>query len=82
MNNEEAIEILESIVMSHMKIEAIELAIQALEKQIPRKPIEKKLAYRAAGIRYSCPADCNSRHGLMMIENYCLKCGQAIDWRK
>lgn len=58
---------------------AIETAIQALEKQIPKKPIAKPYFY---GKRYYCSeckhyvcADYNTK------ESYCSKCGQALDWR-
>ena len=58
---------------------AIETAIQALEKQIPKKPIAKPYFY---GKSYYCSeckhyvcADYNTK------ESYCSKCGQALDWR-
>lgn len=55
---------------------AIETAIQALEKQIPKKPIEEKKWL------FSCP-NCGSGN----VEEWCLNrhnccpdCGQALDW--
>ena len=54
-------------------IEVFELAISALEKQIPKKVT--KLA---------CPS-CNRfflfRHGEKRKGDYCDNCGQALDWR-
>lgn len=59
--------------------------LEALEKQIPKKPLEKH--YEGEGeppyIKYCCPKGCNvqlypSRKGETL---YCYKCGQKIDWR-
>lgn len=70
----------------------IYLAIEALEKQIPKKPITRY------GVTYFCPPDCGGKdydeYGDVLIcpmckkdievgsmyENYCHKCGQEIDW--
>ena len=61
--------------------EAIEVAIEALEKQIPKKPIY------SGGHEYICP-NCNrftrkreQQHGNIIIP-YCKWCGQALDWRE
>ena len=51
---------------------AIETAIQALEKQIPKKPIEEKKWL------FSCP---NCGRWYLNRHNCCLDCGQALDWR-
>ena len=50
------------------------LSIEALEKQIPKKV--KNIIKRPNGLYGNCP-DCN--HALLK-ENYCPRCGQAIDW--
>lgn len=53
--------------------EALSVAIQALEKQIPKKPIftdDKQFAL--------CP--CCDMKGLADKQEYCDNCGQAIDW--
>ena len=61
--------------------EAIEVAIEALEKQIPKKPREAV----QSGF-FWCPA-C-SKAIKMRIEgskiniSYCPFCGQALDWRE
>lgn len=67
--------------------EASELAIEALEKQIPKKPIEYEDKY------YGCPSCDNplmekwkkyptelkpKSDGLP----FCLGCGQAVDWEE
>ena len=63
--------------------EAIEVAIAALEKQIPEKP-----TYAGANQNYS-PFDGSPEHiykclcGKEIYEHakYCSACGQALDWR-
>ena len=55
--------------------EALRMAISALEKQIPKKPIEKPTKCFFAVLR--CP-NCNTliaRH-----QKYCNDFGQALDW--
>ena len=54
-------------------IEAMKMAIQALEKQIPKKPDfteDKEFAL--------CPC-CNGK-GLLDKQKYCDNCGQKLDW--
>lgn len=54
-------------------IKSIEIAIQALEKQIPKKPIfteDKQFAF--------CP--CCDMKGLIDKQKYCDDCGQKLDW--
>ena len=60
---------------------AFETAINALEKQIPKKPIY------SGGHEYICP-NCNrftrkreQQHGNIIIP-YCKWCGQALGWRE
>lgn len=47
-------------------------AIEALEKQLPKKPQISK-AY------YGCP-DCTTIRSLRQKHNYCHDCGQRLDW--
>ena len=57
-------------------IEALQTAMQALEKQIPRKPIEKSPWV------YHCPR-CDSRtieDAIIKKFKFCPDCGQALDW--
>lgn len=54
-------------------IEAFDIAIQALEKQIPKKVLstwDKEFAL--------CPC-CNGK-GLSDKQKYCDNCGQRLDW--
>ena len=54
--------------------EAFEIAIQALEKQIPKKPKEKDC------IGFNTLACPECKMALYLYEPYCDNCGQAIDW--
>lgn len=85
MTNKEIIEQLESL-KCHCKdfmeedsvwskdVEALEAAIEAVEKQIPKKPSQDSVN----GLHYSptCP-NCNK--WFEEYEHHC-ECGQAIDW--
>ena len=54
-----------------------EIAIEALEKQIPKKPL-----YTNKGTVTRCPV-CEAIHlrCISSVEvDYCSRCGQAIDW--
>jgi len=54
--------------------EAYRVAIQALEKQIPKKSINTYDAYK-------CPKCENEIISLLSVNiNYCYNCGQALDW--
>ena len=59
--------------LESVRIEAIRKAIEALEKQIPKKPYDT----------VRCPL-CKIEVELQPIDTeqvtYCLHCGQAIDW--
>ena len=66
-----------------------ELAISALEKQIPKKP--KKLTYKPLldfGWRYECPnckCACGEniyRETVTSDQIFCTQCGQALDWEE
>lgn len=71
-------------------LETYQIAITALEKQIPRKP--KMLTYKLlieGGWKYECPC-CGCAVGenaftdyeyIERFEPYCGQCGQAIDWK-
>lgn len=72
---------------------ALKLAISALEKQIPKKPVIKTHKYIGSDDdfvnKYHCPV-CNSlminedTNGFYAgrIQKYCDDCGQALDWRE
>lgn len=56
----------------YMLCEALDTAIEALEKQLPKKPVLKRKAY--GGIMV-CPICEVSDYG-----KYCRHCGQKIKW--
>ena len=61
----------------------IDMAIKALEKQIPKKPLPTKGAADMLGANEplwgegECP---NCKHYIRLPHKYCPTCGQAIDW--
>jgi hypothetical protein len=61
--------------------EAAECSINALEKQIPKRPIEKDwVAFDVLQERdWFCPA-CNVENMISYGQPYCCECGQALDW--
>lgn len=79
--SEEAIETIKSNMPTsgyQMLRESLSMAIEALEKQIPKKPreIEKEYSYFVCdncGAVIYCSDDFESH-------KYCLNCGQAIQW--
>jgi hypothetical protein len=56
--------------------EPINLAIEALEKQVPKKPLKLKLHYRYKYDAYPC---CSQRTNGYQYD-YCPHCGQKLDW--
>ena len=50
---------------------AIEMAINALEKQIAKKPDRWESGYACC---------CSCKRGIVREDNYCCYCGQKIDW--
>lgn len=58
--------------------EALNMAINALEKQISKKPVIEKDKMIYCVVCGRCP-ECNT--AVYSISNlYCNKCGQALDW--
>ena len=64
---------------SNISIEASDLAIQALEKQIPKKPIKSKEQKIRYVNTYYCPT-CNLGFTGFNIAKWCYHCGQKLDW--
>ena len=91
MTENEAIKELHKIrpiggIIPQKRAEAIEIAIQALEKQIPKKP-RKTDSYRGVLKRvyaYVCPTCGNACLEKYMNERqntmFCWNCGQKLDW--
>lgn len=80
MTYEEAIKQLSNVTIYHQgecTREALDIAINAIKKQIPIKPNDKfNIPYDilACGICPSCSLGVNSDM------KFCSECGQAIDW--
>lgn len=84
MTNEEAIIDIRENIQPIVGGKSLDIAISALEKQIPKKPIIRKEEYSAF---YDCP--CCGRYFVSKIDgelcggqkyDYCFKCGTKIDW--
>ena len=58
---------------------AFEMAIEAIEKQVPKKPIksDKEIRYCEVWKCPSCGFEWSSR-----VVSYCYRCGQRIDWEE
>lgn len=54
--------------------DSVGVAIQALEKQIPKKPLQKPYMVQGAVI---CPI---CEFVVLKADNYCSHCGQNLDW--
>ena len=70
-------------------VKAFDMAIKALEKQIPKKPRKNGLYSAHSGIFRKIPAYTCPSCGNMCLEkwatersitNYCSECGQKLDW--
>ena len=63
---------------------AVNMAIEALEKQIPQKPINAETSY-GEFITHLCPA-CKKRIALEPCDHslitHCYWCGKAFDWNE
>ena len=53
---------------------AVNLAIEALEKQIPKKPIEQRY------VNNELIGHCPSCQLIAYWQRYCSNCGQKLDW--
>ena len=64
-------------------IEALEMAIEALERQMPKKPLEQRYVnYEIENeLIGHCPS-CRIKWDVAFWQRYCSNCGQKLDWRK
>ena len=86
MTESEAIKILQRDLQIQLEnkalpdgIEAIQIAIQALEKQIPMKPVKSEKQVVRYVNTYYCPI-CNLGITCTNIAKWCYHCGQKLDW--
>ena len=67
-------------IIPQKRAEALDVAIKALEKQIPKKPSEMQPANKLTNGYYGCPI-CKNVVGIDDIQDdYCPTCGQKLDW--
>lgn len=65
----------------HNMFGALNMAISALEKQIPKKPIGKEvIGVSMSGYKYKGQCPKCSLTVSQFLGNYCHHCGQALDW--
>lgn len=57
----------------------LDIAVKALEKQIPKKPIKSKEQKIRYVNTYYCPT-CNLGFTGFNIAKWCYHCGQKLDW--
>ena len=82
MTYEEAIKQLNSVAIYHFDkytTDAIVMAIDALEKQIPKKPTRGKYGHTECAC---CGWIVESFCGDLEQYPFCPNCGQAIDWKE
>lgn len=60
-------------------IQSVEKAVQALEKQIPKKPVKSENQVVRYVNTYYCPI-CNLGITGTNIAKWCYHCGQKLDW--
>ena len=79
MTESEAIEMLNTFPKEDEMYDTAQMAINALEKQIPKKPISVTSVENSMYVK--CPT-CKLTTVLYdgCVMEYCKNCGQAIDW--
>ena len=90
MTENEASTILKAEIVHHPECsifaEALEVAIQALEKQIPKKPVfNHNLSDTLSVFHCECGSTIKVSHDVGIMDNnnapnYCSKCGCRLDW--
>lgn len=72
---------------------SMKLAVEALEKQIPKKVVlgyaeqdyvrcpecKREIAPMDDCLLYHCPG-CGEKDAILQGDNYCFNCGQKLDW--
>ena len=68
------------------KIKAVEeaclLACEALEKQIPKKPIIRKAEDYFGNVKHTLCPNCQETEFVFTQPCFCHHCGQAINWEE
>ena len=83
MTNEEAIIDIRENIQPIVGGKSLDIAISAIEKQIPKKPIYEDIGNVYGAIKRTC-AKCGDvcliSEGAKPFEHYCRYCGQALDF--
>ena len=61
---------------------AISMAIEALKKQIPKKPIIRKAEDYFGNVKHTLCPNCRETEFVFTQPCFCHHCGQAIDWEE
>ena len=83
MTYEEAIKQLNSIAIYHFDkctANAIDMAIDALEKQIPKKPLIRKVEDYFGNVKHTLCPNCQETEFVFTQPCFCHHCGQALNW--
>ena len=86
MTYEEAIKHFKSLQKRYTKehngqmCEKVNLALEALEKQIPKKPIIRKTEDYFGNVKHALCPNCQETEFVFTQPCFCHHCGQAIDW--
>lgn len=82
MNEQETIEILYDSLGGRQDNfeEAFSLAISALEKQIPKKVLNRQELKDFHGRCYRLRGNCPECTSIVLQSNFCEWCGQKLDW--
>ena len=62
--------------------ELMEITVEALEKQIPKKPLEKEVLFDGMKELACVCSVCESEIGLYKGQPYCENCGNKVDWEE
>ena len=83
MTNEEAIIDIRQNIQPIIGGKSLDIAISALEKQIPKKPTYEEIGNVYGALKRTC-AKCGDvcliSEDAKPFEHYCRYCGQKIDW--
>lgn len=83
MTNEEAIIDIRENIQPIIGGKSLDIAISALEKQIPKKPTYEEIGNVYGALKRTC-AKCGDvcliSEDAKPFEHYCRYCGQKIDW--
>ena len=84
MTAKETLEIITNAIQSNKNMTAeqdmaLAIAQKAIEKQIPKEPIQNRKEHIRYTSVYSCPS-CGRGFAGTGIADYCYHCGQMLDW--